>query len=145
MAEDFTAAMRQWKTGICLVTATGGLTGHSIGLVCTTLSFVSFDPPLVCWPVDHRSSSLADWRSVTSYALHILPPTERPLDDPLVARFAQKGGDKFAGLNTLLNAHGDPVLPELPTRLDCVMYQRIPVGDHDLMIGQPTAIIHPEQ
>lgn len=134
--------MREWQTGICLVTSVDA-DGTPVGLVCNSFASLSLDPPLISWAVDHSSTAIAGWRSAESYALHVLPRLQRPLDHPLVARFAQRGGDKFAGLDYEQNVHGDPVFPELTTRFDCVMYQRLEVGDHDLMIGRPTHILHP--
>lgn len=134
--------MRQWQSGICLVTAMDRH-GAPVGLVCNSFASLSLDPPLISWAVDHGSSSIDGWRATDSYALHILPRIERPLDHPLVAVFARRGGEKFAGLDFELNDHGNPVFPELETRFDCVLHQRLAVGDHDLMIGRPTTIVHP--
>lgn len=134
--------MREWHTGICLVTGLD-TEGSPIGLVCNSFASLSLHPPLISWAVDHASSSIAGWRAAGSYALHVLPRIARPLDHPLVARFAQRGGDKFAGLEFERNAHGNPVFPELSTRFDCLLHQRLEVGDHDLMIGRPTNIVYP--
>ena len=134
--------MREWHTGICLVTGLD-TEGSPIGLVCNSFASLSLHPPLISWAVDHASSSIVGWRAADSYALHVLPRIARPLDHPLVARFAQRGGDKFAGLKFERNAHGNPVFPELSTRFDCLLHQRLEVGDHDLMIGRPSNIVHP--
>lgn len=142
MQNDFKTAMRQWQSGICLVTALDQA-GDPVGLVCNSFASLSLDPPLVGWSVDHGSSSIEGWRAADSYALHIFPPVTNPLDHPLIAVFAQRGGEKFAGLSYEMNDHGNPVFPELETRFDCVVHQRLIVGDHDLMIGRPTQIIHP--
>lgn len=143
MREDFKAAMRYWQAGLCLVTAVDA-DGAPIGLVCNSFASLSMEPPLLSWAVDHGSTSIVGWRSITSYALHIFPPLARPLDHPLARVFAQKGGDKFADLTFERNALGDPVFPLLPTRFDCLLHQRVTVGDHDLMIGRPTLILHPD-
>jgi 3-hydroxy-9,10-secoandrosta-1,3,5(10)-triene-9,17-dione monooxygenase reductase component len=134
--------MRRWHTGICIVT-TRSESGTPVGMVCNSFASISLNPPLVSWAVDHRSSSLDVWRSTNSYTIHILPRIENPLSDPMVARFAQRGGDKFAGLEYELSEHGDPVFPGLDTRLDCTLFQRIPLGDHDLMVGEVTAVKYP--
>ncbi|RZT66171.1 flavin reductase (DIM6/NTAB) family NADH-FMN oxidoreductase RutF [Leucobacter luti] len=144
MRDDFKAAMREWRTGMCLVTSLDA-EGRPIGLICNSFASLSLAPPLISWAVDHGSSSIAGWRAAGSYALHVLPPIPEPLNHPLVAAFARRGGDKFAGLRFAHNANGDPVFPELPTRFDCVLHQRIEIGDHDLMVGRPTAITHPAQ
>lgn len=144
MQEDFKLAMRQWHTGICLVTG-HAVDGTPIGMVCNSFASISLDPPLVSWAVDHGSSSYHHWQQVESFAVHVLPRRENPVDDPLVAKFAQRGGDKFAGLTFDLNGHSDPIFPDLPTRFDCSLFQRIPLGDHDLMVGRATHIIHPLQ
>lgn len=137
--------MRQWQTGVCLVTSGVGADEAPVGLVCNSFTALSLDPPLISWAVDHGSSAIDAWRRAESFALHVLPHRERPLDDPLVAQFARRGGDKFNGLQFVPNAHGDPVFPELTTRFDCVLYERISIGDHDLMVGRPTSVIHPPQ
>lgn len=138
MDRAFKEAMRTWESGVCLVTAS--LPGRpSIGIVCNSFTAVSLDPQLVLWCVDHSSTSIASWREVDAYALHFLPNIRHPF----IARFAMRGGDKFAGLDYELNEHGSPIFTELPTRFDCVLYQRLTVGDHDLMVGQPTNITFP--
>lgn len=144
MREDFISAMREWRTGVCLVTGTD-TEGRPIGLVCNSFASLSLEPPLISWAVDHGSSAITGWRSSSSYALHVLPPMDAPLDHPLIGRFARRGGDKFAGLDYARNEHGDPVFPEILTRFDCLVHDRIVVGDHDLMIGRPTAIVFPDQ
>lgn len=142
MQEDFKLAMRQWHTGVCLVTTTAK-DGTPVGLVCNSFSSISLDPPLVSWAVDYGSSSIDAWKQADSYAVHVLPRIENPLDHPLVANFARRGGDKFAGIEFELNEHGDPIFPEIDTRFDCEIFQRIPLGDHDLMVGRVTTITHP--
>lgn len=144
MREEFKAAMREWHTGICLVTSVDA-ERNPIGLVCNSFTSLSLDPLLVSWAVDHGSSAIQAWRGAGSYALHVLPPMPRPLEHPLVAAFVQRGGDKFRDLAYTHNTLGDPVFPELQTRFDCVVYQRIEIGDHDLMVGRPTEILHPQQ
>lgn len=144
MQEEFKSAMREWRTGICLVTTTGE-ERRPVGLVCNSFASISLEPQLISWAVDHGSSSIDDWRHSRSYALHVLPPTDDPMSNPLIAALARRGGDKFAGLDYAFNEHGDPVFPEVTTRFDCVLYQRIPIGDHDLMVGRPTAVTHPQQ
>lgn len=140
--DDFKMAMRQWHTGICLVTATDE-DGTPFGLVCNSFASISLDPALVSWAVDHGSSSYARWSKATSYAIHILPHMEKPLEHPLIAKFAQRGGDKFAGLEYDTNEHGDPIFTEIDTRFDCEIFRRIELGDHDLMVGRVTSIVHP--
>lgn len=142
MQEDFKLAMRQWHTGICIVT-TIAEDGKPVGLVCNSFSSISLDPALVGWAVDYGSSSIDAWQATNSYTVHVLPRIDNPLEHPLVANFARKGGDKFAGLEYELSAHGDPVFSEIETRFDCALFQRIPLGDHDLMVGQVTGITHP--
>lgn len=144
MHEDFKLAMRQWQTGICIVT-THTDDATPIGMACNSFASISLNPPLVSWAVDHRSSAIEHWQRARSFAVHVLPRREHPLDDSLVARFAQRGGDKFAGLDFVRNEHGDPIFPDLPTRFDCTLFKRIPLGDHDLMVGQVTFITHPPE
>lgn len=138
MKQQFKSAMRTWKSGLCLVTATPP--GRPpIGIICNSFTAVSLDPALILWCVDHSSTSIDSWRHIDAYALHILPDMQHPL----VSRFTQRGGDKFAGLEYEFNEHGSPIFPDLPTRFDCLVHQRQTVGDHDLMIGHPTTISYP--
>jgi flavin reductase (DIM6/NTAB) family NADH-FMN oxidoreductase RutF len=142
--EHFKLAMRQWQTGICVVT-TRSKDGKPVGLVCNSFASISLDPPLVSWAVDHGSSAIDIWSDTDSYTIHILPRMEDPMSHPLIATFVQRGGDKFAGLEYELSEHGDPVFPEVETRFDCTMFQRIPLGDHDLLVGQVTNAVHPQK
>lgn len=144
MEIEFKEAMRHWHSGLCLVTAQPP-EGQPIGLICNSFTSVSLDPPLILWCLDHNSSALSQWRTVDSYALHFLPATPDAREHPLVRRFTQRGGNKFAGAEYRLNSAADPIFPELETRFDCHLHQRLSIGDHDVMIGQPTNIMYPEQ
>lgn len=144
METDFKEAMRQWRSGLCLVTAQPAH-GDPIGLICNSFASVSLEPPLILWCLDHNSSAINQWRTVASYALHFLPEVPTIRDHPLVKRFTQRGGNKFRGASYDSNEHGDPIFAELDTRFDCTLFELLAIGDHDVMVGQPTNIIHPQQ
>ena len=126
----FRAVMSQWVTGIAVVTSTDA--GVPVGIVCNSLTSVSLDPLLLLWTVDRKSSSFDHWMRVSDWAIHFLAEDQKDL----VKQFAQKGGDKFAGLDFQFSANGVPLLPNALVRLECRTWNRMDAGDHVVIVGE---------
>ena len=57
----------------------------------------------------------------------------------LVARFAQRGGDKFTGLVWRRGIGGIPVLPDFAACFECGTEHRYDGGDHTIIVGRVLA------
>jgi flavin reductase (DIM6/NTAB) family NADH-FMN oxidoreductase RutF len=57
------------------------------------------------------------------------------------ARFARRGGDKFAGLTTRPAPYsGAPILDGIVAWIDCELEREIELGDHSLVVGAVRAL-----
>ncbi|WP_413249787.1 flavin reductase family protein [Sinomonas flava] len=136
---DLRRAMGHWATGIAVITTSDG--GAVAGLVSNSFTSISLDPPLVSWAVDKKSSSFEIWNRTDNYAVHILSESHRDL----VARFAAKGADKFAGLAWEPGTLGSPIVADDVPHLECRLWQRVDAGDHVILIGEVVSVSDPEE
>lgn len=122
--------MAAWTTGVAVIT-----TCHRerpTGLVSTSFTSVSLDPPLVSWCVDRGSTSFDIWSRAEGFAVHILSADEADL----VSRFARRGGDKFQNLDWRPGITGAPLLAAGVARLECRTHTRYDGGDHLILLGR---------
>ncbi|WP_051132882.1 flavin reductase family protein [Nocardia paucivorans] len=123
-------AMAAWTTGVAVITTSHG--ARPAGLVSTSFTSVSLDPPLVSWCVDRGSTSFDIWSRAEGFAVHILSADEADL----VSRFARRGGDKFHGLDWRPGITGAPLLTAGIARLECRTHIRYDGGDHLILLGR---------
>lgn len=129
--EDLRAVMRNWVTGISVITSYDPHRAP-IGVVSNSFTSVSLDPPLVSWAIARSSSSIDAWLACESYSVHILAADRTDL----VTRFSRSGSDKFAGVETVDSVVDTPVIEAIEVRLDCRVWDRYDAGDHVLLIGE---------
>jgi len=103
-----------------------------VGVTANSFSSVSLDPPMVLWSLAHKARSLPAFDSCTHWAVHILGADQEPLSN----RFAQSGGDKFAGLDIQPGLEGTPLLPGCAARLQCRTAFKYEGGDHLIFVGE---------
>jgi flavin reductase (DIM6/NTAB) family NADH-FMN oxidoreductase RutF len=138
--EDFRAALSRLAAGVVLVTAfdaDSGPRGEDAGMTATSFVSVSLEPPLVL--ISLRNGSRMD---------DLL--TEQPLwgvsvlaegQQQIAARFAMKGriSDRllFEDLScTRGRISGSLLVGGALATLECRTEQRVPAGDHTLVIGR---------
>jgi flavin reductase (DIM6/NTAB) family NADH-FMN oxidoreductase RutF len=132
---DFRRALGCFPTGIAVVTTTTA-DGMPVGLTVSSFNSVSLDPPLVLWSIDRAAECHAAFTAATHFAVNVLSRAE--LD--LVMRFAQKSGDKFAGLDWRPGTAGVPLLPEFAACFECATEHRYDGGDHTIIVGRVLAL-----
>jgi len=130
-ASDLRAAMVQWASGVTVITAVDG-ERRPHGFTASSFCSVSLSPPLVLVCLDHAAACLDAFRGSDWFAIHVL----REGQEELALAFARKGVDKFAGRATESGLGGTPLLPGGLARLECRMVDRIPAGDHLILLGQ---------
>lgn len=130
-SRTFRNACGQFLTGVTVVTSRGN-DGQPIGLTANSFTSVSLEPPLVLVCIDKRLGSYQTLLDAPGYAVHILSAEQQEIS----ARFATKGADKFAGLETADGLYGVPILPDAITVFECKTVNRVDAGDHTILIGQ---------
>ncbi|QGV79912.1 flavin reductase family protein [Streptomyces ficellus] len=138
--DEFRAAMSRLAAGVVLVTAHDpdeGPRGEDVGMTATGFLSVSLDPPLVL--VSLREGSRMDdlLAEQPLWGVSILAEGQRQV----AGRFAMKGrvSDRllFADLPTTRGeASGALLVGGALATLECRTEQRVPAGDHTLVIAR---------
>ncbi|GAA2431158.1 flavin reductase family protein [Streptomyces glaucus] len=147
--DEFRAAMSRLASGVVLVTAQeppldpddpGAPVGEDVGMTATAFVSVSLDPPLVL--VGLREGSRMDdlLAEQPLWAVSVLSEGQRHI----AGRFAMKGrvSDRllFQDLGYVRGGHtGAPLVDGALATLECRTEQRVPAGDHTLVIGRVLA------
>jgi flavin reductase (DIM6/NTAB) family NADH-FMN oxidoreductase RutF len=124
---DFREALAHLATPVAVVTTTDG-SGRPQAVTIGTLCSASADPPLVTFSLNRSSGSHAVMTTAARLLVHVL----RDDQAGLAARFAQRGIDRFAGLDHAW--HGLPTIPDSAIRLACARYTTVPAGDHTIVM-----------
>ncbi|WP_435859111.1 flavin reductase family protein [Streptomyces neyagawaensis] len=144
MSEDeFRAVMSRLAAGVVLVTAheaqpdPEGPRGEDVGMTATSFMSVSLDPPLVL--VSLREGSRMDdlLAEQPLWAVSLLSEHQRTI----AGRFAMKGrvSDRLL-FESVPHTPGPltaaPLITDALATLECRTEQRVPAGDHTLVIGR---------
>jgi flavin reductase (DIM6/NTAB) family NADH-FMN oxidoreductase RutF len=130
-ASQFRAALRRHANGVVVVTA--ATDGQVVGLTVTSLVSLSLDPPLVCFGVATRASAYGVLSACRTFEVNFLGAGQ----EAIAVRFATRGVDRFAPpTRWARRATGEPILLDAPAHLRCEVEQRLPAGDHVLIIGR---------
>ncbi|NRF65881.1 flavin reductase family protein [Aquincola sp. S2] len=127
----FRNALGAFTTGVTVVT-TCDAAGRDVGLTVNSFNSVSLEPPLVLWSLARSSGSLPAFVEAEHFAVHILAADQEPMSN----RFAQRGADKFAGIELARGEGGVPLLPGCAARFRCRTAFRHEGGDHEIFVGE---------
>jgi flavin reductase (DIM6/NTAB) family NADH-FMN oxidoreductase RutF len=144
--DEFRAAMSRLAAGVVLVTAPepsldpddpGAPDGEDVGMTATAFLSVSLDPPLVMVSLRNgsRMDDLLDEQPL--WGVSVLSESQRHI----AGRFAMKGriSDRllFEDIPYVRGeVSGAPLVGGALATLECRTEQRIPAGDHTLVIGR---------
>ncbi|WP_406726814.1 flavin reductase family protein [Streptomyces sp. GD-15H] len=144
--DEFRAAMSRLAAGVVLVTAQEppldpddprAPAGEDVGMTATAFLSVSLDPPLVLVSLREgsRMDDLLDEQPL--WSVSVLSESQRHI----AGRFAMKGriSDRllFKDIPYVRGEYsGAPVVGGALATLECRTEQRVPAGDHTLVIGR---------
>ncbi|MFG2757219.1 flavin reductase family protein [Streptomyces wuyuanensis] len=134
--DTFREAMAHLAAPLTVVT-TRDVTGRRWGLTASAVSSVSMDPPLVLVGLSNTSSCRQALTDSDEFVINVLGEQHTEV----ARRFARRGVDRFADGD--FGTWPDSALPCLPDALAafrCTTVDRIPVGDHQLLIGRLTGL-----
>ena len=129
--QEFKRALSCFATGVAVVT-TLDANGDRVGITVSSFNSVSLDPPLVLWSIARDSNSYSVFTDTKYFAVNILAIHQ----DKLSSQFAQRGGDKFAGLECRSGIEGVPILPDYAACFECCTENVFDGGDHKIIVGR---------
>jgi flavin reductase (DIM6/NTAB) family NADH-FMN oxidoreductase RutF len=133
-SEEFRRACGRFSTGVTIATVMDA-EGLPHGLTVSSFTSVSLDPPLVSICLGHAVSLIDQFRAAGFFGINILAEDQRHLSE----RFARKGHDRFQGVDWTSGETGVPLIDGVLAAIECQVEQRIPVGDHDILVGRMVA------
>jgi flavin reductase (DIM6/NTAB) family NADH-FMN oxidoreductase RutF len=134
--EEFRHACGRFATGVAIA-AVRDESGVPHGLTVSSFTSVSLDPPLVLICLGHAVTNIEEFRHSRYFGLSFLREDQRAISE----HFARKGADKFDGVNWYAGESGVPLIANALAAIECVAYQRVTSGDHDIFVGE---VVHVE-
>ncbi|MFD9477523.1 MULTISPECIES: flavin reductase family protein [Streptomyces] len=128
----FRSVLGQYATGVTIVSAVDPVDGRPCGLVVSSFTSVSINPPLVAFCVSNVSRSWPRMKAAARCCVNVLAADQRPLVD----RFFRSGADKFNGVDWWPSMAGSPVIPGVLAWIDCSIESEHPAGDHTVVIAR---------
>jgi len=129
--EEFRKACGRFATGVTIASVMDSR-GVPHGLTVSSFTSVSLDPPLILICLGHAVAAIHHFRAATHFGINVLAEDQRPLSD----RFARKGHDRFEGVEWTTGDTGVPLIPGVLAALECAVHRIIPMGDHDILVGE---------
>ncbi len=140
--EQLRSAMRQWATGVAIVTASHN--GISHGMTVSSFTSVSLTPPqvLISLAQDTRTHALV--RESKFFGVTLLAQGQQDKSDRFAGRIPDDQ-ERLAGLETFSLETGVPLLKDGLANFDCRVIATFTSGTHTIFIGAVLAAqSHPE-
>lgn len=112
--------------------------GDPVGMTISSFNSVSLQPALVLWSLGRRSGLFETFAHSSHYAIHVLTAAQKDL----AMQFAQRGVDRFAGVDWQPNTEGTPVLHYAAATFECRARSCYEEGDHLIMVGEVLQCSH---
>jgi flavin reductase (DIM6/NTAB) family NADH-FMN oxidoreductase RutF len=129
-------AMRQWATGVTIVTTYFEDNRH--GMTVSSFTSISLEPPLVMVSLEANTRTHALVKSSGIFGVTILEYSQADISDRFAGRHSEYS-DRFNGIETFVLATGVPLIPGGLAALDCILISSIPAGTHTIFIGEVLA------
>src|SRR5262249_39684563 len=130
-SDQFRQAAGRFATGITVAT-TVDESGQPHGLTVNSFTSVSLEPPLVLICLGHHTATVERFRNAKHFGINILAEDQRWLSD----HFARKGHNRFEGIEWHRGKNGVPLLPGVVGVMECDVYRKVAMGDHDIFVGR---------
>jgi flavin reductase (DIM6/NTAB) family NADH-FMN oxidoreductase RutF len=140
-ASEFRQAIGHFATGVTVVTSVGAV-GEPVGTTASAVTSLSLSPPLVLVCLDRASLTLAAIRAHGAFAVNVLAAPQRHLS----ANFARRGlAAAWDGVRYRPGPTGSPRLDGVLAALECTVENRMPGGDHEIIVGRVHDVATSEQ
>jgi flavin reductase (DIM6/NTAB) family NADH-FMN oxidoreductase RutF len=135
-APEFRHAIGHFATGVTVVTSVGA-DGKPVGTTASAVTSLSLDPPLLLVCFDRASATLEAIRAHGAFVVNVLAAPQRHLS----ANFARRGlAAAWDNVRHHPGPTGSPRLDDVLAFLECTVKERLPGGDHEIVIGRVRAV-----
>lgn len=130
--DDFKTAMRALPAGICAITTGQG--PEVAGMIVSSLTSVSAEPPMVAFFVHQASSFLTPLQRSGGFVANVLGEAHRSVMSQVLS--APQGPARFALGQWVPGDARRPVLADALASLECDMVLTQTLGTHQLVVGK---------
>jgi flavin reductase (DIM6/NTAB) family NADH-FMN oxidoreductase RutF len=130
---DFRQALGRFASGVTVVTMRGD-DGEVRGITVSAFLSLSLSPPLVGIAIDRHARTHALLERVPRFAVSVLNADQEGLSNHFAGRSPELDDAALASLA------GHPVIRDALAQLVCRIVDRVPTGDHTLIVGEIEAI-----
>jgi len=134
--ESLRHIMRQWATGVSLVTSVAD--GFPHGMTVTSFTSVSLQPAIILVSLEKSTRTHRMVERGKVFAVALLAEDQQDLADRFAGRIADNE-DRFAGLTYTSAASGAPIPAGCLAYLDCRVAATYSAGTHTLFLGEVLA------
>lgn len=135
--EELRTAMRQWATGVTIVSAQHN--GRRHGMTVSSFTSVSLDPPLVLVSLEQVAKTHKLLMRTDHFGVTILDHSQREISNRFAGRLTERS-DRFSGLETFTLVSGTPLLVRGLAWFDCHVVSTYAAGNHTVFIGEVLAV-----
>jgi flavin reductase (DIM6/NTAB) family NADH-FMN oxidoreductase RutF len=137
--EELRQAMRNWATGVTIVSARYGETQH--GMTVSSFTSVSLKPPLLLVSLEQVTKTHLLVSSSGYFGVSLLAQHQKEISDRFAGRHTEFS-NRFESLQTFQLVSGTPLLSDSLSVFDCKTVTSIPSGTHTIFIGEVLAARH---
>jgi flavin reductase (DIM6/NTAB) family NADH-FMN oxidoreductase RutF len=135
--EDLRVAMRQWATGVTVVSVNHE--GRQHGMTVSSFTSVSLAPPLVLVSLEQVTNTHWLVEQAGHFGVTILDQDDQEISDRFAGRQTEFA-DRFSGLETFTMVSNAPLLRVGLAWFDCRVVATYRAGTHTVFIGEVVAV-----
>jgi len=136
--EELRLAMRQWTTGVTIVSVQ--YKGRRHGMTVSSFTSVSLTPPLVLVSLEQVTNTHKLVEAAGIFGVSVLNQSQSEISDRFAGRVAGIS-DRFDGLETFTLVTGAPLLATGALAwFDCRVVATYEAGNHTVFIGEVLAV-----
>jgi flavin reductase (DIM6/NTAB) family NADH-FMN oxidoreductase RutF len=135
--EELRMAMRQWATGVTVVSAVFNGVRH--GMTVNSFTSISLDPPQVMVSLERQTRTHALVEQAGFFGVTILNRDQQDISDCFAGR-GTESEDRFSNVETYTLVTGADFIAQGLAGFDCRVVSRYEAGTHTLFIGEVLAI-----
>ncbi|MFU1518926.1 flavin reductase [Vreelandella alkaliphila] len=128
---DFRNALGKFATGVTVIT-TRDTEGEHYGVTASSFNAVSMTPPLILWSIDKSAYSRDAYCQAENFVVNVLGSDQVPISN----RFAQRGENKFQGIDLEEGVGGSARIVGAVAHFECRTWQVYEGGDHFIIVGE---------
>ncbi|MGF7238465.1 MAG: flavin reductase family protein [Frankia sp.] len=119
-----------------VVSICGLVNTEPVGLVASSFTTVSIDPPLVSFCIQNDSTTWPRLQPLPRLGLSVLGEAH----DAACRQMSAKAGDRFAGLVFETTPEGAIFIDGAPAWIECSIEDELPAGDHRIVLLRVLAL-----